>query len=70
MLVTLRIDPHCRQHYVLAEVHPVNQQRDHLELAQIAAHQFGQFALGAVNEPLAHCALAHPTHRNRFRQRL
>jgi hypothetical protein len=39
-------------------VHPVDQQRDHVELAQIAAHQFGQFALGAIDEPFANRALA------------
>ena len=70
VLVAVLIDAHCRQHHMLAEVHPVDQQRDHVELAQIAAHQFGQFALGAVDEPFAHRALADPTHGDRFRQRL
>jgi hypothetical protein len=42
--------PNCCQHHVLAEVHPVDQQRDHTELAQFAAPQFCRFALGAVDE--------------------
>jgi hypothetical protein len=41
VLGAVLIDAHCRQHDVFAEVHPVNQQRDYMELAQIAAHQFG-----------------------------
>ena len=54
---------------MLAEVHPVDQQRDHLELAQVAAHQFGQLALGAIDKALTHRALADPTYGDRLRQR-
>jgi hypothetical protein len=69
VLGALRVDPHRRQHDMRAELHPVNQQRDYLELAPIAAHPFGQFARGAVDEPRAHRALANTPYRDRFRQR-
>jgi len=70
LLAATLIDPHRRQHHVLAEVHPVDQQRNQGEPAKLAAHQFRQLALGAVHEALAYRALADAADLDRWRQRL
>src|SRR6201996_3167814 len=54
---------------MLGEVHAIDQQRHQRKATQFAAHQVRQFTLGAVDEPLAHRALADAAYGHRFRQR-